>query len=135
MALRVPGQGKNSRWDPTYWCHQCNQCGRKGTRDFIPQFLADRQQWEERGSYASSLGVYGSAVVCRWTVACNRRYFAQVAARDAAEAAQRAAEAAAGIVTNKAPIDLDAPPDHTPGDAQTPNSGGQLTFWDDLPCT
>ncbi|UGT58853.1 hypothetical protein [Nocardia asteroides] len=135
MARRVPGVGKNSRWDPTFWCHKCNQCGRKGTRDFVPQFREDRRQWEERGSYASSLGVYGSAVVCRWTVACNRRYFAQVAAREAAEAAQRAGEAAAGIVTNTTPVDLDAVLDGTRPGAETPDAGGQLTFWDDPPTT
>ncbi|MEV0684776.1 hypothetical protein AB0I35_13015 [Nocardia sp. NPDC050378] len=102
MARRVPGQGKNSVWDPTFWCHKCNRCGRKGTRDFVPQFHSDRQEWEERGSYASSLGKYGSAVVCRWTVACDRRYWAQVKAKEAADAA-------AGIGTAGPPVDLDAP--------------------------
>lgn len=130
MARRVPGQGKSSQWDPTFWCHKCNQCGRRGTRDFIPQFQSDRQEWEARGAYASSLGKYGSEVVCKWTVACNRRYFAQVAARQAAEAAQQAEDAAAGIVTARPPVDLDAVQDQASSTAELPEAGTQMTFWD-----
>ncbi|MGW5441427.1 hypothetical protein [Nocardia asteroides] len=129
MARRVPGQGKNSTWDPTFWCHKCNHCGRKGTRDFIPQFQRDLEEWEQRGSYASSLGKYGSAVVCRWTVACNRRYWAQVKAAEAAEAAQRAADAAAGIITTGPTVDLDALHDQ-PSSTGLPEGPTQMTFWD-----
>lgn len=99
---RLPGQGKNSWYDPTFWAHQCAQCGRKGTRDYMPQLLRDQQEWEDRGSYASSLQKYGSAVVCRWTVACQRRSSAQQAAKEAAE------QAAAEAVTTRPPVDLDA---------------------------
>ncbi|WP_280186481.1 MULTISPECIES: hypothetical protein [Nocardia] len=130
MARRIPGQGKNSWYDPYYWCHKCADCGRKGTRDFMPQLLRDQQEWEARGSYASSLHKYGSAVVCRWTVACGRRVSAQRAAKEAAESAQQAADAAAGIVTNRPPVDLDALQQHG-SEAEHENVGAarQMVLW------
>lgn len=130
MARRRPGQGKNSWYDPTFWCHKCARCGRKGTRDYVPQLLRDQQEWEERGSYASSLHVYGSAVVCRWTVACNRRSSAQRAAKEAAEAAQQAEAAATGIVAARLPVDLDAFQERALIEPPMPPAGVQMVLWD-----
>ncbi|BCK59445.1 hypothetical protein NWFMUON74_72170 (plasmid) [Nocardia wallacei] len=130
MARRRPGQGKNSWYDPTYWCHECARCGRRGTRDYMPQFQRDQQEWEERGSYASSLQKYGSAVVCRWTVACGRRSSAQLAAKEAAEAAEQAEAAAAGIVTARPPVDLDDLQEQVPIEPAMPPAGAQMVLWD-----
>ncbi|MGW6728722.1 hypothetical protein ACWF9G_22720 [Nocardia sp. NPDC055029] len=84
-ARRRPGEGKNSFYDPSYWCFWCFSCGRKGTRDYMPAFLADREAWRERGSHGNELHRY--LVVCRWAEPCRRRREAKRAAEDTARAA------------------------------------------------
>ncbi|MFI7524545.1 hypothetical protein [Nocardia salmonicida] len=127
MARLRTGQGKNSIFDPYFWCFQCVECGRKGTRDYIPMGLREQEEWRAHGSYGSSLHSY--TVVCRWQGPCDRRAKAKRAAREAAEAAQRAEEAAAGIVSTRDPVDLDAVQDQPPAAAERDAAAGQIGLW------
>lgn len=128
MARDRTGWGKNSFSDPGYWCFRCFTCGRKGTRDFVPAHSREREQWRDHGS--STEGLRNYLVVCRWERPCTRRYYARQAAQQAADAAQRAQDAAAGIAVQPGePIDLDAVQDHAPPGPQNTGKGPQLALW------
>ncbi len=119
------GWGKNSWRDPDFWCFRCSRCGRKGTRDYVPMLLSDREYWREHGS--SSEGLHNYPVVCRWDGPCNRRYFAKLDA-EAVERAKHGTHAGENDAT-RAPVDLDALQDQMRSAPDPTECGGQTALW------